>query len=188
METTYLKAITQGLLEEMARDPSVYVQEPNVKESAGGLRDFQSVLWLSRAFGAKGFDDIAKRGWIPGEECRGAREAYDFLLRLRAQLHILAGAKNDMLTFDAQAEAAGDGMAAWRSGRRAPPANLVTLLVIPMTAFAAYGAALAFDARLPTGWLVYGVTTPLGFILWIRSLIRLLRVRRTPQSASDPRA
>ena len=89
---------------------------------------------------------------------------------------------------NAQAEAAGDGMAAWRSGRRAPPANLVTLLVIPMTAFAAYGAALAFDARLPTGWLVYGVTTPLGFILWIRSLIRLLRVRRTPQSASDPRA
>ncbi|MBI2177190.1 MAG: [protein-PII] uridylyltransferase [Candidatus Tectomicrobia bacterium] len=87
-------------------DPSVYVQEPNVKESAGGLRDFHAVLWLGRAFGTKGFDGIWKRRWIPEEECRGAREAYDFLLRLRAQLHIQAGAKNDMLTFAAQTEAA----------------------------------------------------------------------------------
>ncbi|MEK6709029.1 MAG: [protein-PII] uridylyltransferase [Nitrospinota bacterium] len=87
-------------------DPSVYVQEPNIKESAGGLRDFHAVLWLSRDFGAKGFDDIRKRGWLPEAECAAAREAYGFMLRVRAQLHIQAGAKNDMLTFPAQAEAA----------------------------------------------------------------------------------
>ncbi|MBI3129625.1 MAG: [protein-PII] uridylyltransferase [Candidatus Tectomicrobia bacterium] len=87
-------------------DPSVYVQEPNVKENAGGLRDFHAVLWLSRVFGAKGFGELRERGWIPEEECRSARDAYDFLLRLRAQLHIQAGSKNDMLTFAAQTEAA----------------------------------------------------------------------------------
>ncbi len=87
-------------------DPSVYVQEPNIKESAGGLRDLHSVVWLARAFGAKRFDEIWQKGWMPEAECRKVREAYDFLLRLRAQLHIQAGAKNDMLTFSAQAEAA----------------------------------------------------------------------------------
>ncbi|MEE9274013.1 MAG: nucleotidyltransferase domain-containing protein, partial [bacterium] len=37
-------------------DPSVYVQEPNIKESAGGLRDLHMVLWLARVFGAEGLE------------------------------------------------------------------------------------------------------------------------------------
>lgn len=87
-------------------DPSVYVQEPNIKESAGGLRDLHAVLWLARSFGAKGLNGIAKKGWIPAVECRRVQEAYDFLLRVRAQLHIQTNAKNDLLTFSAQDETA----------------------------------------------------------------------------------
>ncbi|MEE9275075.1 MAG: [protein-PII] uridylyltransferase, partial [bacterium] len=87
-------------------DPSVYVQEPNIKESAGGLRDLHMVLWLARVFGAEGLEGIREMGLMPAAECGRAREAYDFLLRVRAQLHIQAGAKNDQLTFTAQEEAA----------------------------------------------------------------------------------
>ncbi len=87
-------------------DPSVYVLEPNVKESAGGLRDFHAVCWLARAFGLKKMDEIWRKGWVPEAEFRKAAKAYDFLLRLRAQLHIHAKAKNDMLNFSAQSEIA----------------------------------------------------------------------------------
>lgn len=87
-------------------DPSVYVQEPNIKESAGGLRDVHSVLWLARVFGAGGFDAIEKMGLMPASECERVQEAYDFLLRLRAQLHFQANSKNDLLGFAAQEEAA----------------------------------------------------------------------------------
>ncbi|MDA0999398.1 MAG: [protein-PII] uridylyltransferase [bacterium] len=87
-------------------DPSVYVQEPNVKESAGGLRDVHSVLWLARVFGAGGLDGIEKMGLMAASECERVREAYDFLLRLRAQLHFQANSKNDLLGFAAQEEAA----------------------------------------------------------------------------------
>ncbi len=87
-------------------DPSVYVQEPNIKESAGGLRDMHAVLWLARAYGADKFEGIAQKGWVPEEDCGRAREAYDFLLRLRTQLHNQSGSKNDMLNFQAQMDVA----------------------------------------------------------------------------------
>ncbi len=87
-------------------DPSVYVQEPNIKESAGGLRDLHAVLWLARSFGARGLNGIAEKGWVSAVECQRVQEAYDFLLRVRAQLHVQANAKNDLLTFPSQEEAA----------------------------------------------------------------------------------
>ncbi len=87
-------------------DPSVYVQEPNIKESAGGLRDMHAVLWLARAYGAENLKGIAQKGWVPEVDCARACEAYDFLLRIRTQLHNQSGSKNDMLTFQAQVDVA----------------------------------------------------------------------------------
>ena len=87
-------------------DPSVYVLEPNVKESAGGLRDFHAVCWLAKAFGLKEMDEIWRKGWVPQAEFEKAMKAYDFLLRIRAQLHVRAKAKNDTLNFPAQTEIA----------------------------------------------------------------------------------
>lgn len=87
-------------------DPSVYVQEPNIKESAGGLRDLHAVLWLARAYGAEKIEGIWRKGWVPREDCDRVREAYDFLLRIRTQLHVQSGSKNDMLTFQAQMDVA----------------------------------------------------------------------------------
>ncbi len=87
-------------------DPSVYVLEPNVKESAGGLRDFHAVCWLAKTFGLQSVDEIWRRGWVPQAEFQKAANAYDFILRIRAQLHIRAKAKNDMLNFQAQADVA----------------------------------------------------------------------------------
>ncbi|MFC1491781.1 [protein-PII] uridylyltransferase [Nitrospinota bacterium] len=87
-------------------DPSVYVQEPNIKEGAGGLRDLHIVLWLARPYGAKKLDGIWQKGWASKDDCEKVREAYDFLLRIRTELHVQSGSKNDMLTFPAQADVA----------------------------------------------------------------------------------
>jgi len=113
---SYLKRVSKGShlrrrLRELSErycswDPSVYVQEPNLKESAGGLRDLHAVLWLASAYGAKKLDGIWRKGWVPEEDCERVREAYDFLLRLRAQLHFVSGSKQDMLTFQTQMEVA----------------------------------------------------------------------------------
>ena len=70
------------------------------------MRDLHAVLWLARSFGAKGLSGIAEKGWVPAIECRQVQEAYDFLLRLRTQLHVQSNAKNDLLTFSVQEEAA----------------------------------------------------------------------------------
>ena len=64
-------------------DPSVFVQEPNIKEGAGGLRDLHVVLWLARAYGAEKLEGIWKKGWASEADCEKVRQAYDFLLRLR---------------------------------------------------------------------------------------------------------
>jgi len=89
-----------------AWDPSVFVQEPNIKESAGGLRDLHAVLWLARACGVEKLQGIWKKGWVSKQDCDQVQKAYDFLLRLRSQLHIQSGTKNDMLTFQTQIDAA----------------------------------------------------------------------------------
>ncbi|MFQ5896601.1 MAG: nucleotidyltransferase domain-containing protein, partial [Nitrospinota bacterium] len=88
-------------------DPSVYVQEPNVKESAGGLRDFHLMLWAGRAlFGSGELADLVREGLLSQEDAEEAQAAYDFLLRVRNELHLRARAKREVLTFDAQAEVA----------------------------------------------------------------------------------
>ena len=67
-----------------------YHLEPNVKDTPGGLRDYQLVCWLGQ---------LRDGAADPGPELR---EAYHFLARLRCYLHIQSGRDNNLLTFDAQ--------------------------------------------------------------------------------------
>ena len=67
-----------------------YHLEPNVKDTPGGLRDYQLVCWLGQ---------LREGAADPSAELR---EAYRFLARLRCYLHIQSGRDNNLLTFDAQ--------------------------------------------------------------------------------------
>src|SRR5918994_383991 len=82
---------------------SPYIGEPNVKESAGGLRDMHTAMWLAAAkFGARTLRELADKGLItPGEQA-GADAALTFLWRVRNELHFFSGHKNDVLTRDLQ--------------------------------------------------------------------------------------
>jgi [protein-PII] uridylyltransferase len=82
---------------------SPYVREPNVKESAGGLRDMHTAMWLTAAkFGLRTLRDLAHKGLITPSEQATTDGALTFLWRVRNELHFSSGHKNDVLTRDLQ--------------------------------------------------------------------------------------
>ena len=80
-----------------------YSLEPNCKESPGGLRDLQVILWIARAanLGLK-WSDLAARQIITREEARMLASREAFLQTLRVRLHLIAGRREDRVLFDHQ--------------------------------------------------------------------------------------
>jgi [protein-PII] uridylyltransferase len=84
------------------------LQEPNVKESAGGLRDVHELLWASRiAHGHATMRDLAGAGIIPERDAKAINSSYEFLLRVRNELHFLTARRTDLLSLDLQQQLAG---------------------------------------------------------------------------------
>src|SRR5436190_499366 len=82
---------------------SPYIGEPNIKESAGGLRDMHTAMWLGAAkFGARTLRELAERGLITPHEQEAADRALTFLWRVRNELHFFSGHKNDVLSRELQ--------------------------------------------------------------------------------------
>lgn len=66
---------------------SPYSLEPNCKESPGGLRDLQSILWIAQAAGFGGsWQDLKCHGFITHREQQGLEHRESFLQRLRIEL------------------------------------------------------------------------------------------------------
>jgi [protein-PII] uridylyltransferase len=80
-----------------------YALEPNCKESPGGLRDLQVILWVARAANlGKSWDDLAKNGLATPFEVRQIKANEALLCLIRARLHVLSGRREDRLVFDLQ--------------------------------------------------------------------------------------
>ena len=84
-------------------EDTAYNLEPNVKESPGGLRDVQMVLWLARAInGASTLNAMVGQGFLNRRECDALTSAYAQVKFLRARLHLLAHRREDRLVFELQ--------------------------------------------------------------------------------------
>ena len=82
---------------------AAYNLEPNVKESPGGLRDLQTVIWIARAAGLGcTWKELADHGLITHAEARAVSRQEQFIGGLRARLHYLAQRREDRLVFDLQ--------------------------------------------------------------------------------------
>ena len=80
-----------------------YSLEPNCKESPGGLRDLQVVLWVARAAGlGKSWDELARSGMATAFEVRQIKANEALLNLIRARLHLISGRREDRLVFDLQ--------------------------------------------------------------------------------------
>ncbi|MGN6703840.1 MAG: [protein-PII] uridylyltransferase, partial [Burkholderiaceae bacterium] len=80
-----------------------YSLEPNCKESPGGLRDLQVILWVAKAAGlGNSWRELAERGLITPVEARQLTQKERAFKDIRIRLHIHAGRREDRLVFDVQ--------------------------------------------------------------------------------------
>ena len=80
-----------------------YSLEPNCKESPGGLRDLQVILWVAKAADlGKSWDELARKGLATPFEARQIKRNEALLGLIRAKLHVLANRREDRLVFDLQ--------------------------------------------------------------------------------------
>ncbi len=86
---------------------SVYMQEPNVKNGCGGLRDYQNLLWMTYfKEGALTTTHLVGKDWLSEPDQRRIDAAYDFLLRVRTDLHYATGRATDVLHLNMQEQIA----------------------------------------------------------------------------------
>jgi [protein-PII] uridylyltransferase len=86
---------------------SVYLQEPNLKSGCGGLRDYQNLLWMTYfKEGSLSTNQLVGKDWLSETDQRRIETAYDFLLRLRTDLHYATGRATDILHLNLQEQIA----------------------------------------------------------------------------------
>jgi [protein-PII] uridylyltransferase len=86
---------------------TVFLQEPNVKNGCGGLRDFHNLIWVSQVkYGVARTVQLVELGVLGESERRRLVRAYDFVLRVRTELHYLSGRANDVLSLHLQGKVA----------------------------------------------------------------------------------
>ena len=87
---------------------SPFLVEPNIKEGRGGLRDLQTLYWMTRyVFDTRIMGDLVGPhspggGILVEREAKHARRSWDFLWTVRFHLHYVAGRAEERLTFDMQ--------------------------------------------------------------------------------------
>ncbi|MDB5770611.1 MAG: [protein-PII] uridylyltransferase, partial [Burkholderia sp.] len=84
-----------------------YSLEPNCKESPGGLRDLQVIIWVAKAAGlGDSWRKLAERGLITWTEARQLTQKERAFKDIRIRLHIHTGRREDRLVFDVQTQIA----------------------------------------------------------------------------------
>ena len=100
----FLRAKTLEMVQRHRKyEDTPYSLEPNCKESPGGLRDLQVVIWVARAAGlGKNWSALAAKGLITPFEVKQLNRNEGLLKLIRARLHLIAGRREDRLVFDLQ--------------------------------------------------------------------------------------
>jgi [protein-PII] uridylyltransferase len=82
---------------------SRYLVEPNVKEGKGGLRDLNTLFWISKyVYRVRNAHELVAAGVFSPREFALFRRCEEFLLTVRCRLHFLAGRAEERLSFDVQ--------------------------------------------------------------------------------------
>lgn len=84
-----------------------YNLEPNIKNAPGGLRDIQTINWVTkRYFGVRTIKQLEGKGFFTDEEFSLINSGEEYLWRVRYALHMVAKRPEERLLFDHQREIA----------------------------------------------------------------------------------
>ena len=84
-------------------DDTAYNLEPNIKEGPGGLRDIQTISWVTqRHFDTQALHELVEREFLSELEYRTLVRGRDLLWQIRCGLHYLSGRREERLLFDHQ--------------------------------------------------------------------------------------
>ncbi|MBW8781108.1 MAG: [protein-PII] uridylyltransferase [Verrucomicrobia bacterium] len=82
---------------------TVFLQEPDIKNGVGGLRDFHNALWMAQVkLGISQIQELADQNYLRRNELRDFQRAYEFLHRVRNELHFQKKRATDVLDLEAQ--------------------------------------------------------------------------------------
>lgn len=103
-EDEFLKLRQKDLADRHAKNENTpFVQEPNVKTGCGGLRDYHNLVWMAYAkLRTTDLKDLIDRDMISRAGWREIERSYDFLLRVRNELHYSERRSSDQLTLRLQ--------------------------------------------------------------------------------------
>ena len=118
-QTEFIKACVNSRQEERDQAGQAVKQlEPDVKRAPGGLRDVHLMQWI--AFAVAGVTDLESMGeLVPHKDILALTDGYEFLARIRFDLHLHAGHPHDVLTRDDQMRIADERGVQPDPGRRA---------------------------------------------------------------------
>ncbi len=82
---------------------TAYNLEPDIKEGPGGLRDIQTIQWITkRYFGSNSLGELVNHAFLTKNEYRALMKGQRFLWKVRFELHLLANRPENRLLFDYQ--------------------------------------------------------------------------------------
>ncbi len=103
-QTDFIQACVESREEEREQAGQAVKQlEPDVKRAPGGLRDVHLLQWIAYAVAeVSDLEGIRMRDLVPKKDAVALAEAYEFITRIRVDLHLSAGRPHDILTRDDQ--------------------------------------------------------------------------------------
>ena len=166
---TYLAARLDDQAHRRAKfSDTVFNQEPDVKNGVGGLRDYQNALWMARVkLDIATIDELAAQNYLKAADVSELKRAYDFLLRVRNELHFLSTRATDVLSLDMQPRIA------WNLGYHQP--DLLQRIERFMEDYYRAAKMIFRTSKLLESRLALGISDSR---ISIRDVLRATRLRR----------